>query len=494
MKRKRSDNNEPIAKDHVEPPDDGDCDRRDCFNTKDKVKMVRYPQGESRLWQRIKIATLNGRSSQSKYMNEVIKPNNCKAVMCVHHFEQVNSPDEAGIYRGELTLTAAPEPIACFSDNIVVNKRKARKAEEPVQDNNPPAIEPAPVPVLPVELPKPMIQPVSPVKAPPLCMYDHPITYEILTETFPKSRTLKYIGLETAQLLALVELLSVNDYLNRTISTHGNCSYVALDALVIFLVWLRLGVPYVVLETIFKKQETTLREIVRRVMTMLYTYFKLTNEDKLSEKIPLSEQVCSKELLEQYPDGYWGSFDCSEFQTTQSSYPKYNAVLYSHYKEYNSHKYLIIIGSDGKTKYCSKGYPGSFSDADIFHLEGLFKKMSRDSRYLADRGFYYLRLLGESTTIEIVTPPMSAGKDIPFTSEQLLYTRMVARDRIHIERLNRRIKMYRKTCDIYLSLEERDMVVYIAAFLSNLRCPLTFATDDEDNGDLDDDDKNTNNN
>ena len=97
------------------------------------------------------------------------------------------------------------------------------------------------------------------------------------------------------------------------------------------------------------------------------------------------------------------------------------------------------MAPNGTIVYCSKAYPGSTSDVAIVDHSHMVSSFVAGDLILADKGFTIYALLPDGVNLNI--PPFSRGK-AQFTIEEGEMCRKIARARLHIERANKRIKIF----------------------------------------------------
>ena len=93
----------------------------------------------------------------------------------------------------------------------------------------------------------------------------------------------------------------------------------------------------------------------------------------------------------------------------------------------------------GFPRFVSDALPGSISDDDITAQSGILSLARRNRRWLADKGF---QCDGDTFGLIIETPDRLEGKSQFSEAEDITNTK-ISRVRIHVERLIRRIKVYR---------------------------------------------------
>lgn len=149
--------------------------------------------------------------------------------------------------------------------------------------------------------------------------------------------------------------------------------------------------------------------------------------------------------------------------------------LYSTYKSNFTIKYLIGISPAGLITFVSKPYGGRASDNVIFEQSNLISLMDRQDALMVDRGFKIDNICIEKG-INLIRPPFLKGK-YQFTREEALEAKSIASARVHIERINQRIKVFKifqnKFCWGHAHLAH-DIMIIISG-ICNLGSPIFSA-------------------
>jgi hypothetical protein len=130
--------------------------------------------------------------------------------------------------------------------------------------------------------------------------------------------------------------------------------------------------------------------------------------------------------------------DCTEIKTQQPSSLVLNSQLYSKYKGTNTFKCLLGIAPHGALTFVSSLYTGCISDVEITKLSCLVDLLEAGDDVMADKGFTLRKILSKrDVTLNI--PPFLISKR-RFSGSEIRETEQIARLRIHVERMNKRIK------------------------------------------------------
>lgn len=100
------------------------------------------------------------------------------------------------------------------------------------------------------------------------------------------------------------------------------------------------------------------------------------------------------------------------------------------------------VSPDGQITFISKPYGGRASDKAIFEKSRLIEKLEPNhDQIMVDKGF----LINDICTlygIKLIRPPYLKNK-AQFSKEEAENTRYIAKARVHVERANQRIKLFK---------------------------------------------------
>ena len=240
------------------------------------------------------------------------------------------------------------------------------------------------------------------------------------------------------------------------------------DQLLICLMKLKLDLPLFDIAKRYLVSRTTVHNVF---MTYLYLLHEILFKGVLN-KIPSLEknQSC-------LPDSF-GDFsncrvilDCTEFMIEKPcSDLNAASLLYSNYKHNLSAKYLIAVAPNGTITFVSNGYLGSISDKMITDDSGILNHMKAGDLILADKGFLLHDIIPQGVFLNL--PAFLRGKD-KFTRAEAIFSRKIARSRIHVERAIERLRNYKILEKI--SARQRwycDIIVQVCSALVNLQSPI----------------------
>ena len=111
--------------------------------------------------------------------------------------------------------------------------------------------------------------------------------------------------------------------------------------------------------------------------------------------------------------------------------------------------------------------PDTFLFRYSFKQSGLNELLDPGDKLLADRGFN-IEDLTLTMGAQTVIPPF-LNKRKRFTYQELVRSKLITRARIHVERFNYRLKLYKYIGDLipHHKLETIDDAVYVCAMLVN---------------------------
>lgn len=161
--------------------------------------------------------------------------------------------------------------------------------------------------------------------------------------------------------------------------------------------------------------------------------------------------------------------DCTEFYIEKPSLPSSLCCTSSQYKSNNTLKLLVSISPICHFNFVSKLYTGCISDKQIVKASGFLEFIKPDDSVMADKGFNIQDLLAR---------PIMAKNNV--SARGSTATRRVARGRVHVECMIRKLKCYRILKGVItLTLKAYiTSIVRVCAALVNLQPSLIRFEDD----------------
>ena len=140
---------------------------------------------------------------------------------------------------------------------------------------------------------------------------------------------------------------------------------------------------------------------------------------------------------------------------------------YSNYKHHCTLKVLIFVTPAGGASFISPPFEGSCSDRQAFNDCGVADYFDRGDVFVGDRGFNVNDLVANKGAT-MKTPPSGPG-DLALSKEDEIYTKVIARARVHIERWNQRMKTFKFVSGIIDETKNCVMkqAIYVAGCLAN---------------------------
>ena len=149
---------------------------------------------------------------------------------------------------------------------------------------------------------------------------------------------------------------------------------------------------------------------------------------------PAEVQAYLPEEFRDYPDTQV-ILDCTELRCQTPSSPLLQSEMYSTYKSHCTMKGLVGIAPHGAVTFISALYGGSVSDKEMFKQSGIAELLTENMAVMVDKGF----VISDCCKSKVYCPPfLSKNKQMPAC--QVKETQAIARLRVHVERVIRRIK------------------------------------------------------
>ena len=169
--------------------------------------------------------------------------------------------------------------------------------------------------------------------------------------------------------------------------------------------------------------------------------------------------------------------DCTEFYIQTPSRAFSQRSTYSQYKSHNTFKLLISMSPVPHFNYVSNLYTGSISDKEIVRKSWFLDELHPGDVVMADKGFNIQDLLALHET-RLIAPPIMKKDNVSAAAATL--TRRIARVRVHIERMIRKLKCFNilKGAMPLTMKPYVNSVVTVCAALVNLQ-PSCIAPDDD---------------
>lgn len=164
--------------------------------------------------------------------------------------------------------------------------------------------------------------------------------------------------------------------------------------------------------------------------------------------------------------------DCTEIPVSKPKCLCCRIKTYSHYKTAQTVKFMVGISPSGLITFISKAYGGRASDKIIFEQSGILKQLNRGEAVMVDKGF----LIDNACAmhgITVIRPPFLRNKK-QLSAEQVILNKCISKARVHIERANQRIKIFKilRNRLNWPLIKKIDQIFTIVCAIVNLSSPL----------------------
>lgn len=239
------------------------------------------------------------------------------------------------------------------------------------------------------------------------------------------------------------------------------------------LMKLRLGILSFVLGDLFCVSESRVSQIFTTWINLMYVVLtpciKWPSRQKLKKHMPNS-------FKNSFPKTT-GIIDCTELFIQKPKSPTAQSKTYSSYKSHNTFKILVCITPSGAFSFISDLWGGNTSDRYITEHSGFLDLVRPGDEIMADRGFTIRDLLTDRRAT-LVIPPFTKkvkwGKGKRLSTRDVIRTKNIAKQRIHVERSIRRLKKFRMLSQI-MDIKYKPLanqMTKVCGFFCNLDKPL----------------------
>ena len=133
--------------------------------------------------------------------------------------------------------------------------------------------------------------------------------------------------------------------------------------------------------------------------------------------------------------------DTTLIRTQKPKNHKLQRLLYSTYMPGHKFKALVCMGPDGYPNFISELYPSSYSDRQIATESGFLDTLGEGDTLMFDKGGMSMQQDADEKGFTLLMPSVVTNKFLRLGEWK--WSRMVSSARVHIERVNERIKRYR---------------------------------------------------
>ncbi|XP_052469828.1 uncharacterized protein LOC128026625 [Carassius gibelio] len=156
--------------------------------------------------------------------------------------------------------------------------------------------------------------------------------------------------------------------------------------------------------------------------------------------------------------------DCTELRCQTPSSLLLQSEVFSNYKSHCTFKAMVGMSPHGALTFVSALFEGSMSDREVFRQSGITSLLTPDMAIMVDKGF-----LVDDLVPGPVHRPAFLSKRAQMSEVDVLKTQSIARLRVHVERLIRRVKE-NKLFDTTIPLSiagSINQIFTVACLLSN---------------------------
>lgn len=209
------------------------------------------------------------------------------------------------------------------------------------------------------------------------------------------------------------------------------------------MMYLSLGTVQKDLAHRFQVHQSTVSRIITTWANFLYTVLGAIgiwlDEETIKQNLP--------EVFSDYADTHI-ILDCTELHCQTPDSLLLQSEVFSKYKSHSTFKGLIGIAPHGPVMFISPLYEGSISDREILKQSGLVSLLKPSMAIMVDKGF----LVEDLVPCKVYIPAFLKKKK-QLSGAEVRKTQSIARLRVHVERVIRRVKEHKLFCtEIPMSL------------------------------------------
>lgn len=253
-----------------------------------------------------------------------------------------------------------------------------------------------------------------------------------VTRCYIQNSPMRYIGLSKDH-LDIVSVLS-----NKIKFCERGLSLTKQDVVLLLLMRLRTGISSAIIADMFGISESYVSRLLSKHIPVLASclegLIRWPPSDRIKNRLP--------HAFKAYYHRVETIIDCFEIEIEKPSVAMTQSMSWSSYKKCNTVKYLISATPDGLINFVSTGRPGRCSDMELLRESGYLECLKEGITVLADRGFKELETELVARGCKLVRP-VSVRKNEQLAAGEVLDMKTVAALRIHIERVIRRVRLFK---------------------------------------------------
>ncbi|KAK4879519.1 hypothetical protein RN001_007665 [Aquatica leii] len=208
------------------------------------------------------------------------------------------------------------------------------------------------------------------------------------------------------------------------------------NRIILTFVKLKLDLSFAVLSPLFGITQNLCKTYIATMVNILSEVLKCTIYLPDKTEILKNMPICFKNFEDTAI-----VLDCTEIKIQKAKCLCCRIRFYSHYKSSDTIKFMTGVSPSGVISYISKAYGGRASDKIIFEQSKLFEIIEPQSAMMVDKGFLIDDLCALHG-IKLYRPPFLKQKK-QLSSEEAQRNAEIAAARVHIERSNQRLKIFK---------------------------------------------------
>lgn len=162
--------------------------------------------------------------------------------------------------------------------------------------------------------------------------------------------------------------------------------------------------------------------------------------------------------------------DCTEISVQRTKCLCCRVRCYSNYKGNNTVKFMVAVTPAGLISFVSEAYGGRASDKIIFEQSGLISSLKpNEDAIMVDRSFLIDEIFPENG-IKLIRPPFMRNRK-QMSLQEVEQNIFIARARVHIKRVNQRIKILSNVLPWNLVPKIEEIMIICCAIV-NLSSPI----------------------
>lgn len=323
------------------------------------------------------------------------------------------------------------------------------------------------LPIVPVEVP---VENNLPVEVPKSNVQDKEVQvqFELYKKFVNSEKDLNTLtGLQSFYLLNLFEdVVIIVD--PKTSKYYSKSELSIKDRIVLTCIKLKQNISYSMLCVLFNVcTEQTCRKIFLRMISILGTGLKFAIHWPSREEVLRNIPTCFYKYR-----NVRAVIDVIEINIQSPKNLCCQIGTYSSYKSSNTVRFMTAVSPGGLITYISKAFLGRSSDKAIFEKSNFIKLFESGDGLMTDKGFLIDDVCQEHN-VQLIRPPFLRNK-VQFSKEEALLNATIAKARVHVERSNQRLKVFKilsSKVPSYL-VPRIDQIFVIISAIVNLSSPI----------------------